>query len=142
MGSQPARTRPRAQEACTSAAACTCTSAATDGSAPRRTACGKSEVYKFKGDVLRGRDVVCCVLAARQASNAADGRRLTDGPKFEKAVKLLALVKVSSAFVEHVFSQLAFIRRAIGDSASRDVMELRTLIRVNNGLMENYRARK
>ena len=63
-------------------------------------------------------------------------------PKFEKAVKLLALVQVSSAFVERVFSQLAFIRRAIGDSASRDVMELRTLIRVNNGLMENYRARK
>ena len=96
----------------------------------------------FKGDVLRGRDVVCCVLAARQASNAADGRRLTDGPKFEKAVKLLALVKVSSAFVEHVFSQLAFIRRAIGDSASQDVIELRTPIHVNNGLMENYRARK
>ena len=63
-------------------------------------------------------------------------------PKFEKAVKLLALVQVSSAFVERVFSQLAFIRRAIGDSALRDVMELRTLIRVNNGLMENYRARK
>ena len=63
-------------------------------------------------------------------------------PKFEKAVKLLALVQVSSAFVERVFSQLTFIRRAIGDSASRDVMELRTLICVNNGLMENYRARK
>ena len=63
-------------------------------------------------------------------------------PKFEKAVKLLALVKVSSAFVEHVFSQLAFIRRAIGDVASRDMMELRTLIRVNNGLMENYGARE
>ena len=63
-------------------------------------------------------------------------------PKFEKAVKLIALVQVSSAFVEHVFSQLAFIRRAIGDSTSRDVMELRTLIRVNNGLMEDYRARE
>ena len=63
-------------------------------------------------------------------------------PKFEKAVKLLALVQVSSAFVERVFSQLAFIRRAIGDVASRDMMELRTLIRVNNGLMENYGARE
>ena len=63
-------------------------------------------------------------------------------PKFEKAVKLIALVQVSSAFVEHVFSQLAFIRRAIGDSTSRDVMELRTLICVNNGLMEDYGTRE
>ena len=44
---------------------------------------------------------------------------------------------MSSAFVERVFSQLAFIRRVAGDSASRDVLELRTLIRVNNGLMED-----
>ena len=62
-------------------------------------------------------------------------------PKFEKAVKLLALVQVSSAFVERVFSQLAFIQRAIGDVASRDMMELCTLIRVNNDFMENYGAR-
>ena len=64
-----------------------------------------------------------------------------DVPAFKKAVKLLACVQVSSAFVERVFSQLAFIRRAVGDSASRDVLELRTLIRVNNGLMEDYCAK-
>ena len=58
-------------------------------------------------------------------------------------MKLLALVQVSSALlVERVFSQLAFIRRAVGDSALRDLVELRTLIRVNNGLMENYCTRK
>ena len=62
-------------------------------------------------------------------------------PAFKKAVKLLACVQVSSAFVERVFSQLAFIRRAVGDSTSRDVLELRTLIRVNNGLMEDYCAK-
>ena len=64
-----------------------------------------------------------------------------DVPAFKKAVKLLACVQVSSAFVERVFSQLAFIWRVAGDSASRDVLELRTLIRVNNGLMEDYCAK-
>ena len=64
-------------------------------------------------------------------------------PKFEKKVKILAFVQVSSTLlVERVFSQLAFICRTISDSTSQDLMELRTLIRVNNGLMENYRARK
>ena len=63
-------------------------------------------------------------------------------PKFRKVVKLIALVQLSSAFVERVVSQLAFICRTIGNSTSRYVMELRTLIRVNNGLMENYCARK
>ena len=62
-------------------------------------------------------------------------------PAFKKAVKLLACVQVSSAFVERVFSQLAFIWRAVGDSTSRNVLELRTLIRVNNGLMEDYCAK-
>ena len=67
--------------------------------------------------------------------------KLGDVLAFKKAVKLLACVQVSSAFVERVFSQLAFIRRAVGDKVSRDVLELRTLIRVNNGLMEDYRAK-
>ena len=67
--------------------------------------------------------------------------KLGNVPAFKKAVKLLACVQVSSAFVERVFSQLAFIRRAVGDKVSRDVLELRTLIRVNNGLMEDYRAK-
>ena len=46
-------------------------------------------------------------------------------PAFKKAVKLLA----------------CFIRRAVGDKVFRDVLELRTLIRVNNGLMEDYCAK-
>ena len=51
------------------------------------------------------------------------------------------VVKRKIDIVERVFSQLAFIRRAVGDKVSRDVLELRTLIRVNNGLMEDYRAK-
>ena len=46
-------------------------------------------------------------------------------PAFKKAVKLLA----------------CFIWRAVGDKVFRDVLELRTLIRVNNGLMEDYCAK-
>ena len=58
-------------------------------------------------------------------------------PKFRKVVKLIALLQLSSAFVERVVSQLAFICRTIGNSTSRYVMELRTLIRVNNGLIKD-----
>ena len=63
--------------------------------------------------------------------------------KFEKALKPLALVQVSSAFVELVFSQLAFCLHSTGDRRRclmRHMMELHTLIRVNNGLMDNYGA--
>ena len=43
-------------------------------------------------------------------------------PAFEKAVRLLVVVQISSAFVERVFSQITFIRRVVGDSTSRDVL--------------------
>ena len=83
---------------------------------------------------------LCCRCVGRRWQPRLNEKQ-GNVPAFKKAVKLLACVQVSSAFVERVFSQLAFIRRAVGDSASRDVLELRTLIRVNNGLMEDYCAK-
>ncbi|EJK57859.1 hypothetical protein THAOC_22063 [Thalassiosira oceanica] len=58
--------------------------------------------------------------------------------RVEKAVRLLVVVQISSAFVERVFSQITFIRRVAGDSTSRDVLEMRVFARVNNGLLEDY----
>ena len=58
-------------------------------------------------------------------------------PYFEKAVTIVATVQVSSAAVERVFSQLTFIRRALGDNTLRDMVELRALIHCNKGL-ENH----
>mmetsp|Transcript_21933 Transcript_21933/g.47630 ORF Transcript_21933/g.47630 Transcript_21933/m.47630 type:complete len:106 (+) Transcript_21933:28-345(+) len=56
-------------------------------------------------------------------------------PFFVKAAKLVAIVQVSSAAIERVFSQLTFIRRAVGDNTNKgDMMELRAYIRCNNGL--------
>ena len=59
---------------------------------------------------------------------------------FQKAVRLIVTVQVSSAAVERVFSQLTFIRRAIGDKATRDVLETRAFIRCNGNLVEDYSA--
>jgi hypothetical protein len=39
-------------------------------------------------------------------------------PTFQEAVRAIATTQVSSAAVERVFSQLTFIRRVIGDSAT------------------------
>lgn len=57
-----------------------------------------------------------------------------------KAVKLIALSQTSSAAVERVFSQLTFIRRAVGDYTVRQMLELRALIRCNNGLEDNFQV--
>ena len=59
---------------------------------------------------------------------------------FQKAVRLIVTVQVSSAAVERVFSQLTFIRRAIGDKATRDVLQTRAFIRCNGNLVEDYSA--
>ena len=59
-------------------------------------------------------------------------------PHFQKAVMLAVLAQPSSAAVERVFSQLTFIRRAVGDLTTRDVMELRAFIRCNNNLLDDF----
>ena len=43
--------------------------------------------------------------------------RGSDTTLFLEALRLVAVVQASSAFVERVFSQLTFIRRVIGDQA-------------------------
>ena len=48
--------------------------------------------------------------------------------------KLVAVAQSSSAAAERIFSQLTFIRRAVGDNTLRFVMELRAFVRCNNGL--------
>lgn len=59
-------------------------------------------------------------------------------PKFFEAARLVAITHPSSAFVERVFSQLTFIRRVIGDNATRDVLELRAFIRCNTDLVNDF----
>lgn len=59
-------------------------------------------------------------------------------PRFYEAVKLIAVTQVSSAAAERVFSQLFFIRRAVGDKTLQDMMELRTFIRCNNGFSDDF----
>ena len=59
-------------------------------------------------------------------------------PTFQEAVRLVAISQVSSAAVERVFSQLTFIRCAVGDNTSRDVMELRAFIHCNNDLVDDF----
>jgi hypothetical protein len=54
--------------------------------------------------------------------------------KFQEAVRIIATTQVSSAAVERVFSQLTFIRRAIGDLATREVLETRAYVRCNNDM--------
>ena len=59
-------------------------------------------------------------------------------PNFQQAVRLVATVQASSAAVERVFSQLTFIRRAVGDRTSSDVMEMRAFIRCNSSKVNDY----
>ena len=59
-------------------------------------------------------------------------------PLFYEALRLVVLVQASSVFVERIFSQLTFIRRAMGDRIERDSLELRALIRCNSGLLEEF----
>ena len=58
-------------------------------------------------------------------------------PYFFTTIRILATVPVSSAATERVFSQLTFIRRAVGDKTLHDLMELQSYIRCNNGLGMN-----
>ena len=59
-------------------------------------------------------------------------------PHFATALRLVVLVQPSSAATERVFSQLQFIRRVCGDSILEDMLELRSLIRCNNQLTDNF----
>ena len=70
--------------------------------------------------------------------NARNG----DIPAFQEAVRLVAITQVSSASVERVFSQLTFIRRAVGDNTLRDLIELRAYIRCNHGLTGQFKIEK
>ena len=63
-------------------------------------------------------------------------------PIFQEAVRIIAVTQVSSASVERVFSQLTFIRRAVGDNTLRDLMELRGYIRCNKGLTGQFKIEK
>ena len=51
---------------------------------------------------------------------------------FSKAVRLVVLVQVSSCAVERVFSQVKYILECIGDSGSKDNIEVRLMQRVND----------
>ena len=57
-------------------------------------------------------------------------------PSFYKAIRL-ALTQASSAAVERVFSQLTYIRRVVGDSTVREMLELRALFRCSDELLSN-----
>ena len=59
-------------------------------------------------------------------------------PLLCEALRLVALVQASSAFVERIFSQLTFIRRTMGDRIERDSLESRALIGFNSGLLEEF----
>jgi len=61
-------------------------------------------------------------------------------PTFYEAVRLIAVTQASSAAAERVFSQLTFIRRAVGDATLKDMMELRSFIRCNNGYVNDFRV--
>ena len=52
-----------------------------------------------------------------------------------KAVKLVALIQTSSAYVERVFSQVQLITREIGEDGLRDNIETRVMRRVNNNVV-------
>ena len=58
--------------------------------------------------------------------------------EFEEAASLVAVVQVSSAAVERVFSQLTYIRHAVKDNTSHEMMELRALIHCNTGLESDF----
>lgn len=59
---------------------------------------------------------------------------------FQEAVRLIATTQVSSAAVERVFSQLTFIRRAIGDLSTQQVLETRAFVRCNNSMGDDFTA--
>ena len=59
-------------------------------------------------------------------------------PFFLKAAKLVAVAQPSSAVAERVFSQLTFIRRAVGDNTLCFMMELRAFVHCNNGLGDDF----
>jgi hypothetical protein len=65
-------------------------------------------------------------------------------PTFQEAVtvRLIATTttQVSSAAVERVFSQLTFIRRAVGDLATQQVLETRAFVRCNNSMGDDFTA--
>ena len=63
-------------------------------------------------------------------------------PTFQEAVRIIATVQVSSAAVERVFSQLTFIRRAVGDITCREVMETRAFVRCNGNLLDDFAANR
>ena len=59
-------------------------------------------------------------------------------PCFQKAVRLVVLTQPSSAASERVFSQLTFMRRMVGDQICGEMLELRALLRCNNGLRDDF----
>lgn len=61
--------------------------------------------------------------------------RKLDLPHFQEAVKLLATSQTSSAAVERVFSQLTYIRKAVGDKTSSEALEARAFVRCHNDKM-------
>ena len=71
---------------------------------------------------------------------AMNERKDSSIPTFYEAVRLIAVTQASSAAAEHVFSQLTFIRRAVGDATLKDMMELRSFIRCNNGYVNDFRV--
>jgi hypothetical protein len=58
--------------------------------------------------------------------------------KFSHALRLVVLAQASSAATERVFSQLQYIRNVCGDKLLEDVLNLRTLIRCNGGLLDDF----
>ena len=62
----------------------------------------------------------------------------TSLPYFQQAIRLVVLTQPSSASCERVFSQLTFIRRMVGDNILGEMLELRALLRCNNGLRDDY----
>ena len=59
-------------------------------------------------------------------------------PYFTEAIRLVVLTQPSSASCERVFSQLTYIRRIVGDNIVGEMLELRALLRCNNGLRDDY----
>ena len=58
--------------------------------------------------------------------------------KFSHALRFVVLAQPSSAATERVFSQLQFIHRVCGDRQLEDMLNLRTIIRCNDGLTSNF----
>jgi hypothetical protein len=58
--------------------------------------------------------------------------------KSSLAHPLVVLVQASSVASERVFSQLQYIRSVCGDKLLEEVLNLRTLIRCNAGLLDNF----